>query len=200
MNPVTQVQPSRSVTAAALLTHTCINIEISSIFRGTHNAEFRIKSMSLPWCRFIVLLLLVVVEIVLSAPFLSFLLSSTLHAPSRLLVLLVPSCSHTHTHTQTVMWRSFRSMPVWNIQFCWIRDLGEEISLTSFGGHQRPLHMDIHTVHNHHYCWGMLLLKTLCNQNMCFVDFSPCVLALRLIYMLISSEMLPLTVKNWLKY
>ncbi len=147
-----------------------------------------------PWCQFIVLLLLVVVvEIILSAPFLSFLLlSSTLRAPSGLLVLLMLFCSH--TLTQTVLWRSFR------LRQC------EIFNFAGLGRSERKSNTDTNVLHiwtyiqnttvtvvGEYYFWRPY------NNNFSFVDFNQRVLALRLICMLIYSEISFLLIKTWQK-
>lgn len=149
MNPVTPVQPSGSgsVTASVLLSHTHIHQHwnISYIQR---EPQCRVQSIvnASPVMLFY---FIIVVGSCGNYPFCSFpLLSALLFHPSCSLWTPCPTYAvlQSHTHTQTVLWRSFRSTLVWNIQLCWIRELREEISLASFGGHKCPSHMDIHTV------------------------------------------------------
>lgn len=157
MNPVTPVQPSRSVTAAALLTHTHTHIHqhwnISYIQRDQQCRVQNIVNAS-PMMPFLLYYCCCG-----NYPFCSFpLLSAPLFHPSCSLWTPCPTYAvlQSYTHSDSAV-EELQVTPVWNIQFCWIRELGEEIKHR----HKRPSHMDIHTEHDHHCCWGILLLKTL---------------------------------------
>ncbi len=156
MNPVTPVQPSMSVTAAALLTLT-----------HTSTLKYLLHSEG-PQCRvqnivdaspMMPIYCIIVGGSCGNYPLCSFpLLSAPLFHSSCSLWTPCPTYAvlQSYTHSDSAV-EELQVTPVWNIQFCWIREFGEEIKHR----HKRSSHMDIHTEHDRHCCWGILLLKTL---------------------------------------